>query len=48
MATPASPKAFDQPAWETAQVLGVQVAVAADVLEDALALKQRGRGQIVT
>jgi len=48
MATPASPNAFDQPAWETAQVLGVQVAVAADVLEAALALKQRGGGQIVT
>ena len=48
MATPASPNAFDQPAWQVAQVLGVQVAVAADVLEAALALKEQGGGQIVT
>lgn len=48
MATPASPKAFERPAWQVAQVLGMQVAVAADVLEAALALKERGGGQIVT
>ena len=48
MATPASPNAFEQPAWQVAQVLGVQVAVAADVLEAALALKEQGGGQIVT
>lgn len=48
MATPASPKAFERPAWQVAQVLGMQVAVVADVLEAALALKERGGGQIVT
>ena len=40
--------AAGNPSWRVTQVLGVQVAVADDVLQAALELKQRGGGQIVT
>ena len=40
--------AAETPSWQVTQVLGVQVAVADDVLLAALELKQRGGGQIVT
>ena len=40
--------AAETPSWRVTQVLGVQVAVADDVLLAALELKQRGGGQIVT
>ena len=38
----------DPPSWTVTQVLGVQVAVSANVFAAALELKQRGGGQIVT
>jgi len=52
MATDATTTGFhgpDQPpSWRITQVLGVQVAVCANVFAAALELKQRGGGQIVT
>jgi len=36
------------PSWRVTQVLGVQVAVSANVFAAALELRQRGGGQIVT
>ena len=40
--------AGEPPSWTVTQVLGVQVAVSANVFAAALELKQRGGGQIVT
>ena len=40
--------AGEPPSWTVTQVLGVQVAVCANVFAAALELKQRGGGQIVT
>ena len=52
MATDATRTGFsgpDQPpSWQVTRVLGVQVAVTANVFAAALELKQRGGGQIVT
>ena len=52
MATDAARTGFtgagEPPSWTVTQVLGVQVAVSANVFAAALELKQRGGGQIVT
>ena len=52
MATDATSTGFtgveQPPSWHLTQVLGVQVAVSANVFAAALELKQRGGGQIVT
>ena len=52
MATDATSTGFtgveQPPSWRLTQVLGVQVAVSANVFAAALELKQRGGGQIVT